>query len=88
MSGPDITNHYHGFGWNSGNNSGQFVAVNANSTFPLWGNTGRRGWNGSNGGGGYNSTELVDCNMVTTGAVVATQRVQTDAVQTLMIIKV
>ena len=88
MSGPDITKHYHGFGKNSGNNSGNFVAVDADTTFPQWGNTGRRYWNGSNGGGGYNSELLSSCNMVTTGAIANIQRVQTAAIQTLMIIKV
>lgn len=61
-------NHYHGFGYNSGNNSGRFVATSGTSTFDLASGVGYRKWNGSGGGGGFNSTtsDAKTCNMVTT----------------------
>ena len=61
-------NHYHGFGYNSGNNGGRFVATSGTSTFDLASGVGYRAWNGSGGGGGFNSTtsDAKTCNMVTT----------------------
>ncbi len=48
-----ISNHYHGFGYNTANNSGSFLATSALQSFPLKPTSGSRSWNGSGGGGGY-----------------------------------
>lgn len=62
--------HYHVFGYNSGNNSGNFVAskINVAGTIPtVDSDTGLRGWNGSGGGGGFSSySQPYGGNMITT----------------------
>lgn len=59
--------HYHAFGYNSGNNNGRFIATNETKTYNLPNNVGFRGWNGSGGGGGYSSDadSAANANMVT-----------------------
>ena len=84
---PDIGNHYHGWGYNNSNNGGNFVATAGDPGFPWYGATGNRGWNGSGHGGGY-SGGGISINMVTTGALAGSQRVQAPAIQALVIIKV
>lgn len=87
MFGPNISDHYHGFGNNNENNGGNFAAVSSSTSFPKYGNTGVRGWNGSGGGGGFNGT-VGNCNMVTTGAKAAAQQVQPASIRVLAIIKI
>ena len=87
MFGPNISDHYHGFGNNNENNGGSFAAISSSTGFPKYGNAGVRGWNGSGGGGGFNGT-VGDCNMVTTGAKAAAQQVQPASVRVLAIIKI
>ena len=84
---PNISDHYHGFGNNNENNGGNFAAVSSSTSFPKYGNTGVRGWNGSGGGGGFNGT-VRNCNMVTTGAKAAAQQVQPASIRVLAIIKI
>jgi hypothetical protein len=59
--------HYHAFGYNSGNNSGRFIATNKTKTYNLPNNVGFRDWNGSGSGGGYSSDAdyAAKANMVT-----------------------
>ena len=64
----DLTNHYHGFGYNNGNNGGSFLATNKSITVEQ-AVTGRRRWNGSGGGGGFDSTAQTSVNMITSYAI-------------------
>lgn len=59
--------HYHAFGYNSGDNSGRFIATNETKTYNLPNNVGFRYWNGSGGDGDYNSdaASAANANMVT-----------------------
>lgn len=87
---PNITNHYHAFGRNSGNNSGDFIATNESVTYPISAGFGTRGWNGSGGGGGFSAKEgQANANMVTSLAVheESTQKVQPASLELLPAIK-
>ena len=59
--------HYHAFGYNSGDNSGRFIATNETKTYNLPNNVGFRYWNGSGSDGDYNSdaASAANANMVT-----------------------
>lgn len=85
---PDVINHYHGWGYNTANNSGNFVATSGNTAFPWIAGTGHRGWNGSGGGGGFNGNST-PTNMVTTGSNTTTtsQRVQPPSMRAYILIK-
>lgn len=57
--------HYHVFG-NNNNNSGNFTASNNSITADMAPSTGKRGWNGNGGGGGYEGDlETYSGNLVT-----------------------
>ena len=62
-----VPDHYHAFGYNTANNNGRFIATNATVKYRLAKDVAYRGWNGSGGGGGYNSntTDAAQANMVT-----------------------
>lgn len=70
MFGPNISNHYHAFGFNNANNQGRFLAIDANQGFSIA--TGAyRDWNGKGGGGSFvnDPTTAIWCNMITSRAV-------------------
>lgn len=63
---PNI-NHYHLFGYNTGNNNGSFSAVRNDMTANMPASGGLRGWNGSGGGGTYQGDyDTFTGNMITT----------------------
>lgn len=62
-----VPDHYHAFGYNNTNNGGRFIATNETKTYYLPNNVGFRAWNGSGGGGRYesNTATAAQANMVT-----------------------
>lgn len=62
-----LPNHIHAFGYNTGNNSGNFVATNSSKNYSFGEEKIIRGWNGSGGGGGpQQASDPYQGNMVTT----------------------
>lgn len=70
-----LSDHYHVFGFNTGDNSGKFSASNNTVTAKLPDITqqsGTRNWNGSGGGGGYvGNADTLTGNMITTSGIEA-----------------
>lgn len=62
-----VPDHYHAFGYNTEDNRGRFIATKATVKYRLANSVSYRGWNGSGGGGGYNSdtSAAAQANMVT-----------------------
>ena len=58
-----IPRHYHGVS-TMGNNNGYFYAVDSGESFDSK-ITGRRNWNGSGGGGGFESTAVGSTHVIT-----------------------
>ena len=62
-----LPNHIHAFGYNSGNNNGNFVATNSSKNYSFGEEKILRNWNGSGGGGTpVSSIDPYSGNMVTT----------------------
>jgi len=62
-----MSNHYHGFGYNTENNAGTFAAKASSDTYNMPANSGTRSWNGSEGGGSYSGdVSTYSANMITT----------------------
>ena len=65
------TEHYHAIGYNTGSNSGRFIATNETQKYNLPYGGGSRNWNGSGGGGGFSTdtNSASQANMITSLAV-------------------
>ena len=61
------TEHYHAIGYNTGSNSGRFIATNETQKYNLPYGGGSRNWNGSGGGGAFSTdtNSASQANMIT-----------------------
>ena len=87
---PNITNHYHAFGYHNGSNQGRFISSRETSTYLLPVGFGTRYWNGKEGGDDFQESSTYKANLVTSEAVFGDthQIVQPSSCRVLPCIKV
>ena len=87
---PNITNHYHAFGYHNGNNQGRFISSRETSSYLLPVGFGTRYWNGKEGGNDFQESSTYEANLVTSEAVFGDthQIVQPSSCRVLPCIKV
>ena len=87
---PNITNHYHAFGYHNDNNQGRFISSRETSTYLLPVGFGTRYWNGKDGGSDFQESSTYEANLVTSEAVFGDthQIVQPSSCRVLPCIKV
>ena len=82
-----LPNHYHAWGYNSGNNSGSFAATSATVSYTMPSIGGSRNWNGSGSGGSFTAGTTFSANMITSYPTTESGSVQPAALKVGVLIK-